>query len=81
MKFVIQPICPWNQGSEGKVWDLRREKEESWGKEGNFDRLSEHKSFTIDQVHLDYLRSCQNAISRSHVFSEVREKSRKSQGK
>ena len=47
-----------------------------------FDRLSEHESFTTTQVQLDHLSFFQNALSRSHEkFSEVREESGKSQGK
>ena len=52
------------------------------GKVREFKLLSRSKSLTIPQVHSDDLSFYQNAVSRSQEnFSEVREKSGKSQGR
>ena len=59
-----------------------RKKKEKSGKVKELYSLSQDKRFDTPQVHLDDLGFCQNAISGSHgKFSEVREKSGKSQGK
>ena len=63
-----------------KSGNLRKRK--SREKSGNFDRLSESKSFTTPQVQLDDLSFCQNAIPGSHgKFSKVREEAGESQVK
>ena len=75
------PLSWKSRKSGGKSGNFEK-KEDSQGKVREFDRLSERKSVTTTEDQLDNLSFCHNALSRSHgKFSEVRDKSGKSQGK
>ena len=66
------------QSGRMKRVGIVREKSENLRKRKKvreFDRLSEHESFTTTQVQLDDINFCQDGLSRSHEkLSYVREK-------